>query len=252
LKRSSAPLRAAALETPHVFGRPDEVLAAIDHALSLLPSGIDLVLLSECALTGYVSPRGSYDLKRFAEPLDGPTTKCLSALAKKHNVALAGPLIEREGQAIYNTLVLFDSEETLLGLWRKRHPWYPEHWATPGNLNTSVIRWRGCAITACICFDIHFIGQEAPDSLTEADLMLYPSAWVDSDDSDARTPILGALATQFDVTILNANWGVGVPDVRGQGRSRGVLQDGSQYFVDPSTMGAFVTVDTAHRVQLLR
>jgi 5-aminopentanamidase len=245
-------LFAAALEMPHVFGRPSEILTAVDHALSVRPPGIDLVLLSECALTGYVSPRGSYDLKRFAEPMDGQTMKGLSALAKKHSVALAGPLIEREGHAIYNTLVLFDPEGTQLGLWRKRHPWYPERWATPGNLNTPVIRWRGCAITACICFDIHFVGEDAPESLTEADLLLYPSAWVDSDATDARTPILGALATQFSLTILNANWGVGVPKVPGQGRSRGVLQDGSQHFVVPSNTAAFVLVDTVHRADALR
>ena len=59
-------LRVAALEIPQRFGEVPSQLGVVDHALGCLP-GVDLVLLPETILTGYVSPTGDADLRPFAE-----------------------------------------------------------------------------------------------------------------------------------------------------------------------------------------
>ena len=176
-------------------------------------------MLPETALTGYVSPLGDFDLTRFAEPIGGATCAALAAMAQRHRVAIAGPLVEASGGAVYNALVVFDHEGELVGHFRKRHPWYPEAWATPGDLGTPVVTIAGARVTACICFDVHFIADDAPDALASADVCLFPSAWVERG-ADSRDALLPALARRFEVAIVNANWGVGAPWLGGQGHSR--------------------------------
>jgi predicted amidohydrolase len=217
----------AALELPHRFGDPVGQLELTDTLL-LQARGAQLALLPECALTGYLSEGRDYDLSAFAEPLDGPTCGSLSKLARKHSLALAGPLIEASGEALFNAFVVFDATGALVAHYRKRNPWMPETWATAGELPNPVFEIAGMRITIAICFDVHFLGEDAPQQLAEADVLLFPSAWVDEDPVDARSTLLPELARTFGVGIVNANWGVGTPVIQGQGGSRIVSGAGLQ------------------------
>jgi len=217
-------LRIAALELPHRYGVPDAQLVALDQALLSLRGEVDLVALPETSLTGYCSPRGDFDLAAWAEPLDGPTMRHCAALAREHGVALLVPLVEAvEGvwpPRRYNSAVLFDAQGERVGHWRKRHPWHPEHWATPGDLGTPVVELQGVRLAVAICYDVHFLADDAGEALDAADVLLYPSAWVDDDADDARGPLLSALARRHGLWVVNPNWGLGLPRVRGQGGSR--------------------------------
>lgn len=215
-------LDVAALELPHRFGDPRASLAEIDRLLGAPAlAGVDLVLLSELILTGYVSPQGDFDLRAFAEPLDGESARRLAELARRHAVALAGPLVEQSGDRFYNSLLLFDRDGRRIGHYRKRHPWFPERWATPGDLATPIVELLGVKLTAAICFDVHFLSDDAGDALDEADLLLFPSAWLDTpDEDDARAQLLLELARRHRIAVVNANWGPAPPALRGQGGSR--------------------------------
>ncbi|HEX7901546.1 MAG TPA: carbon-nitrogen hydrolase family protein [Planctomycetota bacterium] len=202
-------MRIRALQMAHVWGDVPGALARLEERLK----DVDLAVLPEAAFTGYVSPEGDFDLRRFAEPLDGPTMQAVAALAARHGTAIAAPLIERDGQAFYNACVLFDAAGRRAGHWRKRHPWIPETWATPGNLGTPVVEWRGLRVAAAICYDLHFI-----ETLEPCDLFLFPSAWV-QESPDTRVSQLRALARRFHVTVVNANWARSDPALPGQGGS---------------------------------
>lgn len=200
-------MQVAAIEIPARFDRASENLTLVD---SLLPKcAADLVLLPEASLTGYVSPEGNFDLTRFAEARDGPTARALSALAKKHATHLFGPLIERDGERVYNAMLGFDPSGAEILHYRKRHPWYPETWATPGDAPHPCITLLGMRVTIAICFDIHF------DGLPDADVLLFPSAWVEDEGESLRPELL----RQTNMNVVNANWGVGEPRIPGQGDS---------------------------------
>lgn len=202
-------------QLPATFGDAAGQLSRLERLLA--EHRADLVMLPELALSGYVSPRGNFDLTPFAESLDGETAQNLSALARRHGIGLAGSLVERDGPRFYNSYLLFDCEGRRIGHWRKRHPWYPEAWATPGDLGTPVVVFEGVKICAGICFDLHFIEQEAWDDLQLADLLLFPSAWVE--ELDSRNDRLAALARRHGIAVANANWGAGAPFVSSQGLS---------------------------------
>ena len=226
-------LKVTALEIPASFDRARENLELVDALLARGPT--DLALLPETSLTGYVSERGDFDLTRFAEPRDGPTSRALAALAKKHATHLVGPLIERAGDCVYNAMIGFDPGGAELVHYRKRHPWYPETWATPGANPHPEIRIRTFAISLAICFDLHF--AEWP----EVDVLLFPSAWVEEEDS--RVSILTKLGTN----VVNANWGVGSPRLPGQGDSLIVGAAGEILARAASTRGARIDAEISGR-----
>jgi predicted amidohydrolase len=74
------------------------------------------------------------------------------------------------------------------------------------------------AVTVACCFDVHFVAHEAGATLDAADLLLFPSAWVEEGE-DTRLARLAAIARAHDVAVAAANWGPGVVHVPGQGGS---------------------------------
>ncbi|AUX43190.1 beta-alanine synthetase [Sorangium cellulosum] len=235
-------LDVVALELPQRFGDPPAAFAEIDRLLgSPAFSGADLVLLPELILTGYVSPRGDCDLRRFAEPLEGESARGLAELARRHAVALAGPLVEESRGRFYNSLLVFDRDGRRVGHYRKRHPWFPERWAAPGDLGTPVLDLLGLRVTTAICFDVHFLSDDAGDALDGADLLLFPTAWVDPPgEGDARAELLPALARRHHVAVVNANWGPSRPALLGQGGSRILDAEGRLLAAAPSGPGPSV------------
>jgi 5-aminopentanamidase len=216
-------VRLTILELPARWNAAERALADVDAAL--VGHETDLVLLPEASLHGYVSPDGDCDLTPFAEPLDGPTATACAALAAKHRVHLVAPLVLREGRALYNAMIAYAPDGTRPFVYRKRHPWEPETWATRGTEPLPVVTVCGCALTIAICYDVHFLPRESAAELSRADLLLFPSAWVE--EPDFRVQRLVRLARHFELAIANANWGTGDVRIPGQGGSCVIAPDGN-------------------------
>jgi beta-ureidopropionase len=60
----------------------------------------------------------------FAEAVDGPSTQALCVLAKKHNMVIVSPILERDdahGGTIHNTAVVIGNRGNIIGKHRKNH-----------------------------------------------------------------------------------------------------------------------------------
>jgi beta-ureidopropionase len=60
----------------------------------------------------------------FAEPVDGPSTQRLAKLAKRHNMVIVSPILERDeahGGTIHNTAVVIGNRGNIIGSHRKNH-----------------------------------------------------------------------------------------------------------------------------------
>ena len=222
------PLRIAVVELSARFAEPDAAFADLERLLV----GVDraetphLVLLPEASLGGYVSSEGDFDLRPFAEPLHGPTTDRVARLAARAGCCIAAPLIEEDDGRLFNAFVVVDPDARIVHHYRKHHPWYPETWATPGARAPSTFELHGRRLGLAICFDIQFVQLDSREMLEEADVLLFPSAWVDDGDDDLRAPLFETIASRFHLTVANANWGPGAPAVSGQGTSRVVSPHG--------------------------
>jgi predicted amidohydrolase len=133
--------------------------------------------------------------------------------------------VERAEGRTYNTMMALAPDGRVLAAYRKRHPWYVETWASPGEASIAFASIAGATCAIAICFDLHFLANESARELAAADVLLFPSAWVE--EIDSRPALLADLALRFEVAIVNANWGHGVPAVRGQGGSC-VVGDGGR------------------------
>jgi predicted amidohydrolase len=208
-------LRVSVLELPARWNGREAALADVDALLAQHPT--DVALVPELSFTGYVSPRGDFDPSRFAEPLEGPTIAAVRTVCARRQTHLAVPLVLREDASVYNAMVVVAPDGAIRATYKKRHPWFPERWATPGASPPPLIEIGGLLVSVAVCYDGHFLAGDAADVLTEADLLLFASAWVDVEDS--RMPLLSSLASSFGVTVANANWAPGVVVVPGQGGS---------------------------------
>lgn len=208
-------LRVAVLELPARWGEPAAALDEVDRLLASRPA--DLAVLPELALTGYVSPDADFDVSRFAEPIDGPTVRAAAAIAARRRLHLVTPLVLDEHGALFNAAVVVGPDGAVVATYRKRHPWFPERWATAGEAAPPLFEVAGLTATIAICYDGHFLGDDAGDVLAAAELLVFTSAWVD--DEDSRLPLLRSIARRWGVSIANANWAPGVVRVPGQGGS---------------------------------
>lgn len=212
-------MRVTVLELPARWGDPAGALRQVDVVLSRGPA-TDLVLLPEASLSGYVSPRGDFDCTPHAEAIDGPTARGLADLARRHRACVVGPLVLRERDGVSNAMLAFAASGDPLFVYRKRHPWIPEEWATPGREPPPVVPICDTSVTICICYDVHFASREMGPTLDAADLLLFPTAWVDDGPRDLRDALLRDLARRHRIAIANANWSTGIVAISGQGRSR--------------------------------
>jgi len=90
---------------------------------ALAPQCPDLVCLPECALTGYLYEEP--DLRRFTEPVPGPTTERMGELARKHGLFLCFGLLEVAGAQYYDSAVLLDRNGSILLKHRKIEEYPP-------------------------------------------------------------------------------------------------------------------------------
>lgn len=129
----------------------------------------DLVCLPECALSGYLYEDA--DVQRFAEPIPGPTTERMSALAREHKISLCFGLLEIAGTNFFNSAVLLDRHGEILLHHRKicEHPPFTNG-TTVQSVETEVGR-----LSVLICGDL--FDEDATSQLDPSlDLLLVPMA----------------------------------------------------------------------------
>src|SRR5207248_4240915 len=101
--------------------------------------GAQVVCLPELYRSPYFCQREDASLFDLAETVPGPSTERLSAVARKHGVAVVVPIFEKRAPGLYhNSAVILDGGEQA-GLYRKMHipddpAFYEKYYFTPGDL----------------------------------------------------------------------------------------------------------------------
>ncbi len=147
------------------------VLSLTEYAMLDKP---DLVVLTETFPYVGLSVE---ERVRYAESIEGETVRAFSGLAKRYGSYIIVPILEKEGDCIYNSAILIDRKGKVVGSYHKMHP-------TIGESESGI-----CAgdkppifetdfgnIGIAICFDINF------DDLFQAyrgrvKLVAFPSAF---------------------------------------------------------------------------
>jgi predicted amidohydrolase len=142
----------------------------------------DLVVLPEGAMHDFGTP--DTDLAAVAEPLDGPYVDALGRAARRLGATVVAGMFERREDGLpFNTLVVVDSDASVVAAYRKIHLYDSFGYAeserlSAGELTPVVVDVGGTATGLMTCYDLRF--PEMARRLIDcgAELLVVPSAWV--------------------------------------------------------------------------
>lgn len=160
----------------------------------LASHGAQLILLQELHTSLYFCQTENSDRFDLAEPIPGPTTEELGAVARELGVVLVASLFERRAPGLYhNTAVVLERDGGIAGTYRKMHipddpGYYEKFYFTPGDLGFTPIDTSVGRLGVLVCWDQWYPEAARLMSLAGADLLLYPTAigWNPNDDEQER------------------------------------------------------------------
>ncbi|HET7396435.1 MAG TPA: carbon-nitrogen hydrolase [Gammaproteobacteria bacterium] len=208
--------------------------------------GARLVLLQELHTGPYFCQTEDTRVFDLAEPIPGPSTEQLGAVAKELGVVIVASLFERRAAGLYhNTAAVLESDGSLAGIYRKMHipddpGYYEKFYFTPGDLGFHPIQTSVGKLGVLVCWDQWYPEGARLMALAGAELLLYPTAigWTDEDDAeeqarqrDAWITIQRAHAVANGIPVLVANR-VGV-EADPSGASSGIRFWGSSFACGP-------------------
>lgn len=163
---------------------------AITKIRDVAADGAQIVCLQELFTSLYFCDTENYENFQLAEPVPGPSTDALSALAKELKVVIIASLFEKRAQGLYhNTAAVVDADGAYLGKYRKMHipddpAFYEKFYFTPGDLGYKVFDTKYAKIGVLICWDQWYPEAARITSLMGAEILFYPTAigWAASQD----------------------------------------------------------------------
>ena len=116
---------------------------------------------------------------------DGPTTKLMCELAKKHDMVMVVPIYEEDLPGVYyNSAAIIDADGSYLGKYRKTHiphcepGFWEKFYFRAGNLGYPVFETKVGNVGVYICYDRHFPEGARCLGLNGAEIVFNPSATV--------------------------------------------------------------------------
>ena len=156
--------------------------------------GAQLVVLQELHNTPYFCQVENVDNFDLAEPIPGASTELYSAVAKQLNIVLVTSLFEKRATGLYhNTAVVFDTDGTIAGTYRKMHipddpAYYEKFYFTPGDLGFEPIKTSVGTLGVLVCWDQWYPEAARIMAMKGADMLIYPTAigWESTDTQDEK------------------------------------------------------------------
>ena len=160
----------------------------------LAHDGAQLVVLQELHDTHYFCQHENIDLCSLAEPIPGEATEFYSKVASDNKVVLVASLFERRAPGLYhNTAVVFETDGTIAGKYRKMHipddpAYYEKFYFTPGVMGFNPIHTSLGKLGVLVCWDQWYPEAARMMALAGAEILIYPTAigWESSDADDEK------------------------------------------------------------------
>jgi N-carbamoylputrescine amidase len=178
----------------------DKAIVKIREAAS---KGAQIICLQELFTSLYFCDVEDYDNFKLAEPVPGPSTETLSAVAKELGVVIIASLFEKRTQGIYhNTTAVLDADGAYLGKYRKMHipddpAYYEKFYFTPGDLGYKIFKTKYATIGVLICWDQWYPEGARITALMGAEILFYPTAigWATSQNEETNIEQFNAWQT---------------------------------------------------------
>ncbi len=160
----------------------DNLRRACERVRQAAKKGAGIVCLPELFRTQYFCQREDPALFDLAEPIPGPTTEALSAVAKENEIVIVTSVFERRARGLYhNTAAVLETDGSLKGIYRKMHipddPLYFEKfYFTPGDLGFRSFETHVGSVGTLVCWDQWYPEGARLTALQGANILFYPTA----------------------------------------------------------------------------
>jgi predicted amidohydrolase len=136
-----------------------------------------LVILPECAITGYAF-ESLEEAAEFAEPLDGPTSEAVAHACHETGMHAIVGFIEKDGSRFFNAAMVA-GPDGVIGSYRKVHMPYigADRFLTPGDRPFHVFDLSIGRVGVLICYDVSFPEAARSLKLLGAELIALPTNW---------------------------------------------------------------------------
>jgi deaminated glutathione amidase len=194
-----------------VAANDEQVFGLLEVAAA---DGADLAALPE------VWPRqgSAREIREAAEPVPGPRTDRLSELAARRRMWVhGGSVLERDGERIFNTTVLFDRSGELVATYRKIHLFDADPPGAVPSRESSVFSAGDQIVTGetefgrvglSICYDLRFPELYRALAVRGATILFVPAAFRFETGVDHWEPLLRARAIEDQAFVVAAaQWG---------------------------------------------
>jgi len=155
---------------------------AVEGIREAAKRGAQIVCLPELFRSLYFCQSEDHRHFALAEPIPGPSTEALGALARELGVVIIASLFEKRAEGLYhNTAAVLDADGRYLGKYRKMHIpddplYYEKFYFTPGDLGFKVFATRYARVGVLICWDQWYPEAARLTALRGADILFYPTA----------------------------------------------------------------------------
>ncbi|GAB4442305.1 MAG: carbon-nitrogen hydrolase [Chloroflexi bacterium OHK40] len=162
---------------------PDENMArAVAGVREAAAAGAQVVCLPELFRSLYFCQSEEHANFGLAEPVPGPSSDAMGALARELGVVIIASLFEKRAEGLYhNTAAVLDADGRYLGKYRKMHIpddplFYEKFYFTPGDLGFKVFPTRYGKLGVLICWDQWYPEGARLTALRGAEILFYPTA----------------------------------------------------------------------------
>ncbi len=155
---------------------------AVDGVREAAGRGAKLVVLPELFSSRYFCQTEDAKLFALAEPVPGPSSDSLAALAKELGVTLVASLFEKRAAGVFhNTAAVLDADGRYLGKYRKMHipddpRYYEKFYFAPGDLGFKTFQTAAAQIGVLVCWDQWYPEAARLTALQGAEILVYPTA----------------------------------------------------------------------------
>jgi N-carbamoylputrescine amidase len=218
----------------------EKTLAAVRDAAA---RGANVVCLQELFAGPYFCQVEDAELFDLAEPVPGPTTDEIAAVAGQLGIAIVASVFEKRAPGVYhNTAVVLGPKGELAGMYRKMHIpddplYYEKFYFTPGDLGFVAVPTPFCNVGPLVCWDQWYPEAARLTALSGAEILFYPTAigWHPGEKASFGQDQLSAWQTmQRSHAIANGVFVVAVNRVGHEGAEGGGLEFWGHSFVcDP-------------------
>ena len=216
----------------------------LDRIREAARRGARLVCTQELFRSEYFCQREDHEFLKLAEPIPGPSTAALAALAKELGIVIVGSLFEKRAEGLYhNTAVVLDADGRLLGKYRKMHIpddplYYEKFYFTPGDLGFRAWDTQVGRIGVLVCWDQWYPEAARLTALQGAEILFYPTAigWHPSEKAEYGAAQRDAWETiQRGHAVANGVFVAAVNRVGHEGPAGGGLEFwGNTFVADPA------------------